>query len=67
MKFLLKGKCYLAKETVDGEFCIIPFEFNGIQNNFCVIDEEIEEIEENDALQCQTNAGLSNCTLGIIH
>ena len=48
---------------MDGEFCTIPFEFNGIQNNFCVID---EEIEENDALQCETNAGLSNCTLGIM-
>ena len=53
---------FLAKETIDGETCIFPFELNGIQNNFCAID---EEIEDNDVLQCQTTAGLSNCTLGI--
>ena len=52
----------LAKETIDGEICMFPFELNGIQNNFCAID---EDIEDNDVLQCQTTAGLSNCTLGI--
>ena len=48
---------------MDGGICEFPFNLNNVSNYFCAID---EAIEENDALQCETSSGLSNCTLGII-
>ena len=48
---------------MDGGICEFPFTLNNVSNYFCAID---ETIEENDALQCETSSGLSDCTLGTI-
>ena len=55
----VKFKNKIDQRTSNDEFCIIPFQANGIENNFCVAYEQDEEQYE-----CETSSGLSNCSLG---
>ena len=58
-KYNVDIKCKIDQRTSNDEFCIIPFQANGIENNFCVANEQDEEQYE-----CETSSGPSNCTLG---
>lgn len=57
--YLFTNTLNLDQRTSNDEFCMIPFQANGIDNNFCVANEQDEEQYE-----CETSSGLSNCTLG---